>query len=334
MPEISQIANENTHNVVVAVIGGGPAAISLCAQLAAELRGKNLRHTVEFWVFERRQRVGVGLPFSPEADCFILNLPTDVMEPIHGRRGDFTAWTLKNPDCPKDTQFPPRRFFGDYLEAVGLETQRNSAAFGLKIHFRTGTEVTAVHPGSMGDFIVETDGVSTLRADYVCLCTGHAAPKRFEQLEGKQNFCPNPWAPDAYDSVDPMATVAVLGTRLTAIDVTRRLIAGGHKGKILMVSRSGLLPTVLPPKVNPHNFRYLTLPAFLRLTKSGTQPLKLTDLVEILKKEIGEAEGPTFDPTTFFFRSTKEISPLDWINREIQAAESPKGRKWLEVLFR
>lgn len=325
---------ENRKTVVVAVIGGGPAAVSLCAQFAAELRAKNWHEPIEFCVFERQDRIGVGLPFSSKADCFLLNLPTDVMEPIHGRRGDFTSWTLANPDVPKNTKFPPRRFFGDYLESVALETQRSSESFGLKINFRTGVEVTAIRQEPNGGFMVDIGGVPTLQADYICLCTGHAAPKRFQRLEGHKNYSPNPWAPDAYNSIDQMATVGVLGTRLTAIDVARRLIAGGHKGKIMMVSRSGLLPTVLPATVSPFQFKHLTLSAFLRLTKSGTQPLKLADLLQLLKTEILEAEGPEFDPTKFFFRSSKEISPLDWINRELKAIDCPEGRKWLEVLFR
>ena len=46
-------------------------------------------------------------------------------------------------------------------------------------------------------------------------------------------------------------------TGLSAVDAVKQLMVGGHKGKVIMASRTGLLPTVKGRKADP--FRPLTV---------------------------------------------------------------------------
>jgi uncharacterized NAD(P)/FAD-binding protein YdhS len=52
----------------------------------------------------------------------------------------------------------------------------------------------------------------------------------------------DPWRPDALAQIDPAATVTLLGTGLTAVDVLLALAEQGHHGSIRAISRHGLLP--------------------------------------------------------------------------------------------
>jgi len=67
-------------------------------------------------------------------------------------------------------------------------------------------------------------------------------------LRGMDNYFPSPWP---HPEVPAQASVAIIGTGLTAVDAVKQLYARGHKGKVVMVSRRGLLPTVKGAAVDP-----------------------------------------------------------------------------------
>ena len=70
--------------------------------------------------------IGPGLPYSIADDCYILNLPKEVMEPVEGQNGRFSNWLKSFPSCPQDTPFPPRHYFGKYLEYLANDiAQKN-----------------------------------------------------------------------------------------------------------------------------------------------------------------------------------------------------------------
>lgn len=50
------------------------------------------------------------------------------------------------------------------------------------------------------------------------------------------------WAPDAAADIDADGTIAILGTGLTMIDLVTSFGARGHRGRIVALSRRGLLP--------------------------------------------------------------------------------------------
>jgi len=81
----------------------------------------------------------------------------------------------------------------------------------------------------------------------VVLATGNAAPEPLRgvapELRERGAVVEDPWrASLLLRKASPSGTVVLVGSGLTAADVVATLRAGGHRGRILAVSRHGLLP--------------------------------------------------------------------------------------------
>jgi hydroxyacylglutathione hydrolase len=53
----------------------------------------------------------------------------------------------------------------------------------------------------------------------------------------------NAWTAETYAGLDPEATIALIGTGLTGVDVVLRLRELGHRGRIIAASRHGVFPS-------------------------------------------------------------------------------------------
>lgn len=117
-----------------------------------------------------------------------------------------------------------------------------------------------------GHLVVHCERGGSLRADHVALCTGNSAPspvhfvgsdKFYGAAPGR--YINNPWTHiDRLDDIigDPEAAVALIGSRLTAVDCLLTLKHAGHRGPIRVISRTGQFPRAnpgedLPPLMNP-----------------------------------------------------------------------------------
>jgi uncharacterized NAD(P)/FAD-binding protein YdhS len=317
------------NTIKLFVIGGGPAAVSICLQVVKEYQEHKLTQPLEIIIFEKGPLVGPGLPYSKPDDCYILNLPKDIMEPVYGMTGSFTAWLKTRPDAPQDTAFPPRHFFGKYLHFLAEKIKTTAVSSGISIQYRTNCEVWNVEnqKNSIKVFTSQGDEIG----DYLVFCTGHMPSSAYKHFIGKKGYFHNPWEDKLYEKFDVDSDIIIIGSRLTAIDTVRKLFASGHRGKITMVSRSGILPTVLSKEIPPYTLKHLTLINFDQLTQSGLRSLSLLDLAKLCFAEINEAEGKALLPD-HVIRSYKELSPEAWLEQQIELAEAgPKP--WQQVLF-
>jgi uncharacterized NAD(P)/FAD-binding protein YdhS len=92
-------------------------------------------------------------------------------------------------------------------------------------------------------FRITTDG-RALDADIVVLAVSHpppAIPGPLRAIAGQPNFIANPWPDAALAGVAADARVLIIGTALSTADVIASLQAQGHAGKMLAVSRRGLV---------------------------------------------------------------------------------------------
>ncbi len=314
----------------IAIIGGGPAGVSMLIQLLAQLKHAPFSREIEISVFEKSNKIGLGLPYSQKEDCYILNLPKAVMEPIAGQTGIFAEWLKNNSNCPLDTDFPPRFYFGQYLNFLAENLREKNDLSGIRIKYYTKCEVSDIQKKTESDYLIKTSQ-GNYRSQYVILCTGHMPTSTYRNLIGTPGYQHNPWDSKSYNDIKSHDHVGIIGTRLTAIDTALKLFSNGHQGPVTMISRTGLLPTVLSPTVPPYYLKYLTLSNFVNLTSSGLLPLPLNSLLELFWKEISEAEKKPLSWENII-KSEKEISALQWLNREISQAE--KGSKpWQQVLF-
>lgn len=326
------LKNENKVEFIknkIAIIGGGPAAVSVCMQIVEEFKNNNLNEPTEIMVFEKENFIGPGLPYSKKENCYILNLPKEVMEPVYGNKGKFAKWSKEYTDCPQNTSFPPRYYFGLYLKFLAEKLEKESQYNLVKIKYYTNSEVLDLKEDK--EILTVYTSKENYQINYAIFCTGHMPSSTYTQLIGTPGYIHDPWKEGVYENIDKSKPIVIIGTRLTAIDVAMKLSSCEHQGKIIMVSRSGLLPTVLSKEIPPYPLKYLTLENFDIITKSGLKPLSLDSLLTLFWKEISEAENQIITLESLC-KSYKDISPLDWINRQIEISEK-KTKPWQQVLF-
>jgi len=318
--------------IKISIIGGGPASISLCNQLIHHFIVNNLLD-VEISVFEKKDSIGTGLPYSYKESCYILNLPSYSMG-ISGEEDEsFYRWFERNRirlGCDYETAFPPRYFFGLYVNQLASRLIDKAESHGIKLHYHVNTKIINIEKMEETKYRVSSKKESYL-ADYVILSTGHMPSESYRHLVGVPGYSHSPWSYDAFDHLDRNSTVFILGSRLTAIDIAMRLHFMGHQGSIKMFSRSGLLPAVLGSEVPPYVLKYLTLKNLDFFTKNGLKYLELDDLLNLFWKEISEAVGSSIQYKDII-TSSCDTSALDWLLHEISSAERGP-RPWQQVLF-
>ena len=124
---------------------------------------------------------------------------------------------------------------------------RAAAAAPGALPFRhVQAKAESVHPVRSGFRIATEDGGS-LAADLLVLAVSHpppGVPRQLGAMTGHNKFIGNPWAQDALGVIGRQDRVLIIGTALSTADVIASLKAQGHRGKILAVSRRGLVSRV------------------------------------------------------------------------------------------
>ena len=214
----------------VAVIGGGFSGTIVAAQLA--------RRGIASVLIDGSGRAGKGVAYSTTEPAHLLNVRAEGMsawagEPDHfarrfeaeggDRRGFAQRWLFG-------------RYLGDILDealASGRTSAMNAAA----------TKATRRDRG----WEIELDDGSTIQAQALVLAVGNQEPELLSAFAGvRDRFISDPWGATAQAAVRQLAAsdadVLLVGTGLTMVDLVLSLDAAGHSGKILAVSRRGLIP--------------------------------------------------------------------------------------------
>jgi uncharacterized NAD(P)/FAD-binding protein YdhS len=211
----------------VAIIGGGFSGTMVAAQLA--------RLGIESIVVEGGGRAGLGTAFSTREPAHLLNVPA----------GNMSAW----PDAPQDFadgeggdtgRFAERRRFGRYLRLI-LDRAIESGRTALLEDRAVGASLEA------RSWTVELEQGGTVAADALVLAIGNQPPAQLPFARGAgDRMIDNPWGERARAAIEESARreldVLILGTGLTMVDVVLSLDSAGHKGRILALSRRGLVP--------------------------------------------------------------------------------------------
>ncbi len=177
--------------------------------------------------------------------------------------------------------FAPRSVIGQYFKDSAQQAVVKLEAFAFIREWVT--ELTVID----GRVRVSTQKGSDA-FDYAILSVGRSANFDPYGLEGKENFSAKVYPlADALRGVDPDENIGIIGSGLTAIDLTMALKANNHRGRITLLSRHGLLPAVRPPALK-YELKYFTVKAVEKIAaaKGG---ISLEDLVHLHRKELDSA---------------------------------------------
>jgi len=222
----------------IVIIGSGFSGTLTAIQL--------MRHQTDLMLditLIERAGFGRGIAYSTPFAHHLLNVPAGKMSCLPDEPEHFLNWLHdKNPDS-QETDFISRQRFGDYLNHCLDQAEQARPA---TTHFqKIDQEAIAIHPSGESYVIALEDG-SSLSADRVVLALGNSsnAIPNFPQspFYHSERFIANPWLTEELLRIPPEADLFIIGTGLTMIDKVLQLKAQNHRGKIIALSRKGLLP--------------------------------------------------------------------------------------------
>ena len=234
----------------IVIIGGGLTGAAFVLHL---LRDHDPAAAIT--LIEPAATLGAGLAYSTTDPVHRVNVAASRMSLFSEQPDHFDAWLRAHgmPEAdpegvlPDGRLYPRRALFGRYVDETLRTAMRETHASVRHVRQRA---VAAV-PMEAG-FQVQLEDGEALQADLLVLAVSHTAPDlpRFLRgLEGEAGLVVDPWQRGALDALPREGATLVVGTGLTGCDVIASLRARGHHGRIVAVSRRGLLPrprTLLP----------------------------------------------------------------------------------------
>ncbi len=230
----------------IVIVGGGLAGAATALHL---LRDHD--PAADITLVEPGQTLGAGLAYGTAEPTHRVNVAASRMSLFDEAPDDFDAWLHagghpgRDPASalPDGRLYPQRAMFGHYVHAA-LQAAAAAARHARLTHRRA--RAVGAAPDGAG-FLLRLEDGQALHADTLVLAVSHTAPDLPAFLAPlaaakDRRLVANPWRPDALDAVPPEHAVLIVGTGLTGCDVVASLIARGHAGPIVAVSRRGLLP--------------------------------------------------------------------------------------------
>jgi uncharacterized NAD(P)/FAD-binding protein YdhS len=217
----------------VAVVGGGFGGVMTAIHLLRVLPAAS-----EIVLFERAGRLGRGAAYSTELPCHLLNVPAARMSAFPDAPADFADWLSRRgaeASCAATDAglFAPRAVYGDYIESLARAALRSGRLTIIP------SAVIDLWPEPGGFRLAVADG-RTIRAEQVVLALGN--------LPADEASAPahatDPWSSAALAPLDAASDrpVVIVGTGLSMVDLALGLPARGFPGRIIAISRRGLLP--------------------------------------------------------------------------------------------
>ena len=217
----------------VAIIGAG---FSGTLQAINLIRHEGPRATL----IERAPVAGTGLAYGAAHPSHLLNVRAANMSAFPDDPGHLVRWLEARGVANAATSFVPRRVYGDYLREMLAQALAEHPERLRLVH----AEVEDVTFDAQGARLQLSDG--TLRADAAVLAVGNLPPHDPPGLDPARlsatRYKGGPWDPSVPEDLSDGDTVLVIGTGLTMVDVALLLEARGFAGRIVAVSRRGLLP--------------------------------------------------------------------------------------------
>ncbi|MFI6097747.1 FAD/NAD(P)-binding protein [Lentzea sp. NPDC051213] len=305
--------------VKIAVIGGGAASSCVIESLA-----KNLAPAaaVDITVFDAGPNLWSGSVFQPDVPEALANVGVEDMslrswDIHHGARWLRARGHDRYVSTVNTNAFPPRALVGEYFKDTVRRTIADLREYGSTVTVQA-QRVTAMHRVG-GMWTLQTDAGTRESFDFAVLALGGAGAYDPYGLAGSPGYVGTPYPMHSSLAEVPQdAHVGIIGTGLTAIDVVMGLRGQGHRGRISLMSRRGLLPSVrrAPCSYEPVHF---TAENVERLAAAGGG-LSLGDVLELVRRELAAAGA---DLSAMADELADDSSPIDRLRYDLAQVNKP-----------
>ncbi|MER5641836.1 FAD/NAD(P)-binding protein [Kitasatospora sp. NPDC002227] len=308
----------------IGVVGGGASAVCLIDALArAEAEPGSIT------VFDASANLWRGRAYQLDTETLKVNATPDDMSVRAGDLHHFERWLETRDrvvgatigvDDYSGARFVPRTVYGEYLEQSAYAALGDLRRQGWQVHL-VGEKVTSAT--RMPDRVLLRTGVGRARAfDYAVLCVGGDSPKDVYGLEGAPGFVGDPYpVVDKLADVGESDSVSIIGSGLTAVDIILSLRAQGHRGRISLLSRRGVLPGVRQRPVH-FELRHFT-PERLKAMAAELIEFTIEDVSAVMRAEFQEAEADLDAVVGEILRVDQEDA-VQRLRRQIAEVDSPQ----------
>ena len=230
----------------VAVVGSGFSAIALTINLL-----RFLPPSASVAVVGDDPGFGRGTAYRTEFYLHRLNVPAARMSAFPDRPDDFVEWLRRQGKTVFAEDFASRGDYGLYLRdtLASLLRPRERRA---RVDF-IRAKATACVECERDGLVFCLDNTDELKARNIILALGVGSadlplPKDLVEDAARSSIIENPWRLGWLSRVGQNDEICVFGSGLTMIDQVLSLCAQGHRGRIHVLSRRGLVP-------HPHTAR-------------------------------------------------------------------------------
>jgi hypothetical protein len=249
--------------VRIAVVGVGPRGLSVLERVISHTRGGA---AAELLLIEPGE-LGVGIHCPEQPDYLLLNTIASQLtifsDPQMTPGAPVTTgpslfeWCRRRDAAVRFDEYLPRARLGEYLRWSAAALLRRAPANLAVRHLRV--RAIDIRPDGAGAVVTLSDGARH-HVDLAIVTTGHgvASPPPAGRRDAARITDPYP-LPQQVEAVAPEATVALIGTGLTAMDVIAALTVGrggrfsggdyissGQEPRIILANRTGWLPCARP----------------------------------------------------------------------------------------
>jgi uncharacterized NAD(P)/FAD-binding protein YdhS len=226
----------------VAIVGGGFSGTMMAVELVR-------LGSCEIVLVERRSRAGQGMAYSTDDPAHLLNVRADNMSAFADAPAHFARWAVAK-GLGRADGFVRRRDYRRYLEEQLAIAERSGK---LRIVRDTVTGLAADADGIVL-FLASGQRIGTDQA----VLAGGNYPGRLPTSLGllDEQLVHDPWSPEGQAALRRIAAhaegdVLLLGTGLTMVDTCLTLDGAGFAGRMLAVSRRGLVPRASREQAGP-----------------------------------------------------------------------------------
>ncbi len=268
------VATARAARPVVAIVGAGFSGTMVAIQLRRLLPRDHL-----IYLFERTGRFARGPAYAASGEPHLLNVRAANMSAFPDQPHHFRDWLDRNEgSLAVDVErtdvgsFATRRLYGRYLRQLLFQEMNES---GGRVRL-AADEVTGIGAIPGGYALICASG-RRVEAAGVVLTVGNL-PSR-DRSDGV--LVHDPWTDDATAGLKPDQPVMVVGTGLTMVDLALAMRSRGFTGRIIAISRRGLVPQ----RHAPAGGTWPT-PAF-----TASERLSVLALLRRLRAEVAAAAG-------------------------------------------
>ncbi len=193
---------------------------------------------------ERAPEFARGVAYATGDNDHLLNVRATNMSALADEPSHFADWLRRRAEQTSQGLHPTeaglfasRGLYGQYLRTL-LDTALRETAGHAQLRLMPD-DVTDVTPISGAGFTLTFAGGAKIDVAGIVLAVGNLSPEETPD----PRICANPWGEKASKKLAGDLPVLIVGTGLTMVDLVISIRRRGFTGKIIAMSRGGLLPS-------------------------------------------------------------------------------------------